>query len=614
MTQQKQQFFHSVMNYIHLSLFVIIGITLLSIFFSFWISEQADTDAQAINLSGSMRMKTYHIGLALKHDPLSVNSLIKKLDDTWTNSLFSHVRSSKEQTGLTNALFLGSDHWFNTVRPLIKATPENNNLYALLTKQVALTDNLVNQFQKEAESKIRDLRTFQLMAFLLTTLVGCLIFYLLKNRVETPLRRLSLAAEKIRDGHIEQDIHIEGKDELSMLAATFNQMSQSINETYKQLETRVEERTADLQRSNTVLTFSFGLARKMLDLQTKGFDYQETLQDLAKVLKLQDMELCLFTSEGERPYFHIDPHKDDAKLCTKTSCDTCKASEPFNSVETLGFSSKFPISRNNRQYGVIKVKRLDGTSLPQWQDQLLRSSADQIAIALSLQETKEQEHRLAMLSERTVIARELHDSLAQSLSYLKIQVTRLQKSHNMEKFDLQQPIIDELREGLSSAYRHLRELLTTFRLKIDDEGLEGAIHQTVNQLKARSEMNIQLNYALKNVPLSPSEEIHLLQILREASQNATNHSHGNNLEISLSQREDKDIELIVKDDGIGLPEEPEKLNHYGLAIIKERSRHLNAELSVNSTQENNAHKGNTEIKLQFKPSYLIEQNNKVDTH
>jgi two-component system nitrate/nitrite sensor histidine kinase NarX len=607
LSQQKQHFFQSVMNYIHLSLILIIGITLLSIFFSFWITEQADTDAQAINLSGSMRMKTYHIGLAITYDPQAVAELIKVLDDTWTNQLFSHARFSKIPTDLTNALSLGSNHWFNVVRPMLKSTPESEEIYTLLTKQVALTDNLVNQFQQAAEMKIRDLRTLQLIAFLVTTLVSCLIFYLLKNRVETPLRRLSKAAEKIRDGHIEQDIEVEGKDELSMFAVTFNQMSKSITETYKQLETRVEERTAALQQNNTVLTFSFGLARKILDMQAKNFDYQETLKDLAEALNLKNIELCLFTSEGERPYFHIDPNEDDAKLCTKISCDTCKESDSFNAVETLGFSSKFLIGRNNRQYGVINVKRLDGTPLPPWQDQLLRSSADQLAIALSLQETKEQEHRLAMLSERTVIARELHDSLAQSLSYLKIQVARLQKSHDLLKYDQQQPIIDELREGLSSAYRHLRELLTTFRLKIDDEGLEGAILQAVDQLKARSDMNIQLNYKLKDVPLSPSEEIHLLQILREASQNSTNHSHGKKLEISLSQREDKNIELIIKDDGIGLPEAPEKLNHYGLAIIKERSRNLNAVLSVNSTPENDAEHGNTKITLHFKPSYLVEQ-------
>lgn len=607
MAQQKQLFFSSVMNYIHLSLFIIIGITLLSIFFSFWISEQADTDAQAINLSGSMRMKTYHIGLALAHKPEAVVNIVKTLDETWQDPLFSHARSATQHTKLTHALALGSNHWFNSVKPFLNTSTDQEEIYRLLTKQVALTDSLVNEFQQEAESKIRDLRTFLLFAFIITTLVGCLIFYLLKNRVETPLRRLSKAAERIRDGDIEQNILVEGKDELSMLAATFNQMSQSITETYKELETRVEERTAALQQSNTVLTFSFGLARKMLDIHSKTFDYQDTLKDLAETLKLNNMELCLFTSEGEKPYFHINPTEDKEKLCNKTSCETCKGKSPFNSIETLGFSSKFPIGRNDRQYGVIKVKRQDGTSLPLWQEQLLRSSADQLAIALSLQETKEQEHRLAMLSERTVIARELHDSLAQSLSYLKIQVARLQKSHDMEKFDRQQAIIDELREGLSSAYRHLRELLTTFRLKIDDEGLEGAILQTIEQLKARTEMDVSLHYELKNIPLSPSEEIHLLQILREASQNATNHSKGKNLSISLTELVDKSIELVIKDDGIGLPDSPEKLNHYGLAIINERSRHLNAQLSINSTKEDDSHQGYTKIEIVFKPSYLTEQ-------
>ena len=606
MAQNKQRFFHSVMNYIHFSLFIIIGITLLSIFFSFWFSEQADTDIQATNLSGSMRMQTFHIGLALSHEPDKVPSLIQKLDNTWTNPLFLHISNSDEINNLTYAFKKASNHWFDKVRPFLIHQTNDPKAYLKLTQQVELTDKLVNRFQQEAEAKIRNLRTLQLMAFLLTTLVGSLIFYLLKNRVETPLNQLSKAAEKIRDGHTKQHIHIEGKDELSMLAETFNQMSQSITETHKQLETRVAERTKELQRNNTVLKYSFALARKMLDAQNNELDYQETIQDLSEVLELRNIEICLFTPEGEKPYLHIDPNEDNELLCAQTSCDNCKGKVPFNSVETLGFSCKYPIIRNERQYGVIKVKRLCGTSLPEWQEQLLRSSADQLAIALSLQETREQEHRLAMLSERTVIARELHDSLAQSLSYLKIQVMRLQKSHNLEKYELQQAIIDELREGLSSAYRHLRELLTTFRLKIDDQGLEGAILQTVSQLKERTNIEIHLSYSLKDVPLNPNEEIHLLQILREASQNASTHSQGEHLDISLIQLENKDIELCIKDDGVGLPENPEKLNHYGLAIIQERSRHLNAELTVDSRQETDQQHGGTEIKIQFKPSYLIE--------
>jgi two-component system nitrate/nitrite sensor histidine kinase NarX len=280
-------------------------------------------------------------------------------------------------------------------------------------------------------------------------------------------------------------------------------------------------------------------------------------------------------------------------------CFNCKGSAPFDSVGNLGLAHKYPIVRNDRQYGIIRLRTSDLKPLSGWRDQLLRSTADQLAIALSLNETKEQSHRLAMLNERTVIARELHDSLAQALSYLKIQVTRLQKSHDAKKYDLQQPILEELKEGLSSAYRHLRELLTTFRLKIDEGGLENALTQTIEQLLERTEMDIQLEYQLHNVPLNPMEEIHLLQIAREASQNAVNHSGGERLQIRLFQNGDKSIELLIEDDGRGLPQDPKKLNHYGLAIMQERSKHLKGNLAVSRVVPHG-----TRIHLKFEPHYL----------
>ena len=206
-----------------------------------------------------------------------------------------------------------------------------------------------------------------------------------------------------------------------------------------------------------------------------------------------------------------------------------------------------------------------------------------------------------MLSERTVIARELHDSLAQALSYLKIQVTRLQKSKDKERYDLQQPIIDELREGLSSAYRQLRELLTTFRLKMDTGGLKTALDNTVHQLQERTDMNISLHYQVTDLPLSPTEEIHLLQIVREATQNAINHSRGKTVDVRLTMLDDKSIELTIDDDGIGIPDTPEKLNHYGLAIMNERSRQLGGEVKILAREQ-----GGTRVRFDFQPMYLAQ--------
>lgn len=615
---QRQQLFYSVMSYINLSLFTIIAITLMSIFFSFWMTEQADSDAHAINLSGSMRMQTFHIGLAATHSPQDVLELIGKLDRTWKNPLFVQTQEemlNTDPSSLGATFQAGYQHWFNVVRPTLleqirhQGVPDVS-LFDLLRKQVDLTDNLVNSFQLEAESKIRRLRAFQLIAMLITTLVGSLIFYLLKNRVEVPLGRLTEAAKGIRDGYLQQHIKVPGKDELALLAEAFNQMSKSIAETYHQLESRVEQRTKELQQSNTILEYSFNVARKVLEEQDRDLNYNEIIQELSKVLMIKDVELCLFTDQGERPYIHLDSVNPTKPVCDKGHCENCKGDGPYNAIDSLAFVYKYPVTHLNKQYGVITVRQATGKALLMWQQKLAQSSADQLAIALYLQESKQQERRLAMLSERTVMARELHDSLAQSLSYLKIQVTRLQKSHDLGKYELQQPIIDELSEGLSSAYRHLRELLTTFRLQIDASGLQGAAEQSIKLLRARTEMQIDFRYQLHNVPLNPTEEIHLLQIMREASQNAVNHSRGEHLLISLSEMPDKKIQLIIEDDGVGLSSHPEKLNHYGLAIIQERSRHLHGDLIVKSAQE--GVKG-TRIELRFEPRYLKEPREKLNS-
>jgi two-component system nitrate/nitrite sensor histidine kinase NarX len=83
---------------------------------------------------------------------------------------------------------------------------------------------------------------------------------------------------------------------------------------------------------------------------------------------------------------------------------------------------------------------------------------------------------LALLEERAVIARELHDSLAQSLSYLKIQVGRLQLLPGGAEAAAQaRDIVTELREGLNGAYRQLRELIATFRLKMEHPRLEDSL-------------------------------------------------------------------------------------------------------------------------------------------
>ena len=121
----------------------------------------------------------------------------------------------------------------------------------------------------------------------------------------------------------------------------------------------------------------------------------------------------------------------------------------------------------------------------------------------------------------------------------------------------------------------------------------------ISQLNERSNLNVKLHYQLSNIPLSPTEEIHLLQIIREASQNAINHSRGSTVDIYLHQQEDQSIQLLVEDDGIGIPPNAERNNHYGLAIISERSRHLKGQVDIKPRP-----KGGTRVAFSFTPNFL----------
>jgi len=603
----KQDYSHSVMNHITLSLVSLIGIGLITIFISFWVTELADQDAQAINLSGSMRMQTYHVGLALKDNKNDqALAYIEKLDNTWNHSLFALQREGNSSQALNSAFHQAHSHWRETLRPLLLDLAHTPNVIpfpiALIDKQVDLTDELVNRFQQAAESKIRDLRFVQLFALFIVMGVGSLVVYLIRDRVEKPLLQLTQAAHRIGKGDFGHQVDIDGRDELGLLGATINRMSTSISQMYDEMESQVKQRTLELRRNNTILEFLFSTARKILYSHNQPLNYQGLLDELSQLAGSDsdlELELCLFTVKGDRPYLQVTPRHYTPSDCSKRSCEQCHGEAPFCLLDKYRLNEKFPITREETHYGVINVRGKDMLSLAPWQEQLFRSVADQLALALSLSAQQEQQHRLAMLNERSVIARELHDSLAQSLSYLKIQVTRLQKSNDKERYDLQQPIIDELREGLSAAYRHLRELLTTFRLKIDTGGLNEALQCTVATLNERSDMQVDLHYQLANIPLSPTEEIHLLQIVREASQNAVNHSNGRQVDITLHQLRDESIELIVDDDGIGISDSPEKLNHYGLAIINERARHLGGDVNIVARSN-----GGTRVLLHFKPSFL----------
>jgi len=163
-------------------------------------------------------------------------------------------------------------------------------------------------------------------------------------------------------------------------------------------------------------------------------------------------------------------------------------------------------------------------------------------------------------------------------------------------------VVTELREGVSSAYRQLRELLTTFRLKMDGRGLSQALEETVAEFGGRGAVAIELENRLQGVQLSPNEEIHVLQLVREALSNVSRHAEATRARVSLEADAGGRITVVVEDDGRGIPPQPQRRHHYGLAIMEERARSLGGDIRMLP-----APGGGTRVELVFKPGREMDR-------
>jgi len=254
-------------------------------------------------------------------------------------------------------------------------------------------------------------------------------------------------------------------------------------------------------------------------------------------------------------------------------------------------------SGSSAAMGILLVEMDNERFLKDSEIKVLDITSKLLTMVTRFQSNDEEGRRIAILEERAAIGRELHDSLAQSLSYMKIQLARLQSKvgnftdENGDKVDL-----GDLREGLDHAYRGLRELLSTFRAHMDIRGLGYAIQSAIDEFSQRSILTITLDNRLVNCRLTVNEEFHILQVVREALSNIVRHSGANKVTILMLLKANDSVELTIDDNGSGFIPADDKYDHHGQAIMKERAYNLGGTIDVMAIRQ-----GGTRVKLTFMP-------------
>ena len=153
-----------------------------------------------------------------------------------------------------------------------------------------------------------------------------------------------------------------------------------------------------------------------------------------------------------------------------------------------------------------------------------------------------------------------------------------------------------IRDSLNGAYRQLRELITTFRLKMEHPRLEDSLNEMAREFSRRSGLPINLDQSGWTCTLNPNEQIHVMQIVREALHNAVKHARASQVSVRLRSLDDSEAVVEIMDNGVGLPAQPERDQHFGLNIMRERAAHVGGILSLDSPPDQGVR-----VRLSFRP-------------
>ncbi len=241
-----------------------------------------------------------------------------------------------------------------------------------------------------------------------------------------------------------------------------------------------------------------------------------------------------------------------------------------------------PLQHRGRVLGVYNLFFADDAEPAPQVMALLRSVGELLGLALDNARLEAQSLRATAMQERQMMAAEIHDSIAQTLTFVKMRLPLLHDA--VEGCDQAQArrYLGDLRQAVGEAHGSLREIVTHFRTRIDPRGLAHALESLVARFRARS--GIALDYASRGIPLSLSTEVQteVFFIVQEALANIERHSQARHAWLSIEGRP-VGFELTVDDDGVGprpSDEQCDEGSHFGIGIMSERAQRVGGEFTL----------------------------------
>ena len=638
----------------------------------------AKSDAEAINMAGSVRMATYRINFQIATDfsddyPISpslhitqnsvgdktnaqsakqdtvdfannstaekIDTLSRDMENRLEELRIYQLTSANRHVRINEQLNEIKQQWYQDLKPALLAQ-DKQGFYSVSSRYIEDVNRFVSELQYRNEQRQTWQQNLQMLSLLLITTIVLIGMRRMQKLVLLPIQQLIKANNQFKRGQTQTRVSIKGYREFEILGNSFNDMAGTIETYQRSLESEVQIKTQHLIKANQVLSLFYDFSKSLTTSQVSLYQLDALIADFSKALPHLEFILCIqnkYITNKNAIVLHGEKMKE---LCKKLSCESC-------GIKNGEHTKSYPIVHQQEVFGELRVRpkstlvmnrsfvtdgddnadnhsnitpeqRIQMTEagsifpfvsaeLDAQNNELIVALTNLISTALSLRKQRQQEHQLILFEERSTLARELHDSLAQSLSYLKIQVSVLERHlKNAGSEPVQAPVyqnIEQIKIGLGSAYQQLRDLLVTFRLTIDNDNFDEALRDAASEFASKGNFNMIVHNRIMTLNLSATEQIDLIQIAREALSNISRHAKAKNVEIQLAYEDgDKYIVMSIIDDGIGMSGSVDQTQHHGLIIMKERAHNIGGELIVTDNKPQG-----TIVTVRFAPNFFDEE-------
>jgi two-component system NarL family sensor kinase len=252
-------------------------------------------------------------------------------------------------------------------------------------------------------------------------------------------------------------------------------------------------------------------------------------------------------------------------------------------TDGLRYHASIPLLAHGRKLGVLNVASVDWCGLSADDLRLLYTVGDMLGIAIERARLFQASAELGAATERNRLAREMHDTLAQGLSAITLQ---LETADALLDGTGDPPRVQAIvREAIVLARRTLdearRSVLDLRAAPLEGRTLAAAVEEAARAAAARTGSRARFRFVGEHQPLPAAVEAGLYRVAQEALANVERHAGARTLWVKLLATPQR-VELVVKDDGRGFDPDQVSQGRYGLLGMQERVRLLGGELSLAS--------------------------------